>query len=479
MAAIPAQVLPFITRHGLLQAGDRILVGVSGGPDSVALLHVLGRLTPRYRLSLGAAYFDHGLRPEAAPAEAELVAAQATAVGARFYRGQGEAARRARELKVSVQMAARDLRRGWLEELRHREGYAKLALGHTADDQTELFFLRLLRGAGPEGLGGMPPATAAAVIRPLLALTKAEVTAWLEQEGIPCCQDASNRSRKYGRNRIRLDLLPELARTYNPNLAGTVARTQALLREQDDYCRQEALRWLKTWGLTAGGPWRLKTEGLAGVHPAVARRALREALLRADAALAGLNFPQLEQALHLALRPQTSGTAALPGGWRLVRDGGWLELTAEAAPQEPPPGEYVFPPGEAGECTALGWQFRWRRLPREAAPEAAAQPQPGTGPGTMTTVALDYERVRLPLAVRTWRGGDRFRPAGMAGSKKLQDVFVDAKVPRRERSGIPLVLSGGEIAWVVGMRVAEPVRVRPETREVLLITAWRQAGDEG
>ncbi len=463
MLNVPPKVLSVISRHTLLKTHDHVLAAVSGGPDSVALLEMLARLRDRYRFTLGAAYFDHGLRPRETPAEAGLVEARAATWGIPFYQGRGQTRDQARERRISVQMAARELRHAFLEQVRRTEGYDKIALGHTADDQVELFFLRLLRGAGPEGLGGMPPATATGIIRPLLGLTKAEVLAWLEGEGLDWCRDSSNLSRRYRRNRLRLDLLPELARHYNPRLTEAVARTQELLREEDDFWSRETVRLLAEWGVGGSGPWSMEIRELLGLHPALARRVLRKAVLRADPALAGLNCAQVEAALHLGRRPRGGGETALPGGWRLVREGGRLRLTPPGGPAADAPGETPLPPGEAGEGAAGGWIFTWRTLTREAAgePETASPRR----------VWLDREQVTLPLRVRPWRPGDRFRPRGMTGTKKLQDLFVDAKVPRGERGRVPLVLSRGEIIWVVGLRLAESVGLKPETATVLILEA--------
>ena len=227
-----------------LRTGDRVLVAVSGGPDSVALLHLLVRLAPELGLDLGLAHFDHGLRGEDSRADADFVADLARRLGLPCHQGRGQVRDAARRDKVSLQMAARKLRLQFLQDTRRGHGYAKLALGHTADDQVELFWLRLLRGAGLEGLKGMWPATPEGLVRPLLAVGKAVLLAWLEQEALPYRLDASNLSRAYLRNRVRLDLLPHLTRSYNPRLAQTIWRTQSLLQEDERFlARDTAAAW--------------------------------------------------------------------------------------------------------------------------------------------------------------------------------------------------------------------------------------------
>ena len=241
---LPEWVLTYARREGLFATGDRVLVAVSGGPDSVALLHLLVRLAPELGLDLGVAHFDHGLRGEDSRADADFVADLARRLGLPCHQGRGQVRDAARRDKVSLQMAARKLRLQFLQDTRRGHGYAKLALGHTADDQVELFWLRLLRGAGLEGLKGMWPATPEGLVRPLLAVGKAVLLAWLEQEALPYRLDASNLSRAYLRNRVRLDLLPHLTRGYNPRLAQTIWRTQSLLQEDERFlARDTAAAW--------------------------------------------------------------------------------------------------------------------------------------------------------------------------------------------------------------------------------------------
>ena len=246
---LPEWVLAYARRERLFTPGDRVLVAVSGGPDSVALLHLLVRLAPELGLDLGVAHFDHGLRGEDSRGDAGFVADLARRLGLPCHLDRGEVRAAARRDKVSIQMAARKLRLQFFQDIRRRHGYAKLALGHTADDQVELFWLRLLRGAGLEGLKGMWPATPEGLVRPLLAVGKAVLLAWLEQEALPYRVDVSNLSRAYLRNRVRLDLLPHLTRGYNPRLAQTIWRTQTLLQEDERLLARDAAA-----GLGPGGP---------------------------------------------------------------------------------------------------------------------------------------------------------------------------------------------------------------------------------
>ena len=267
---LPEWVLTYARREGLFTTGDRVLVAVSGGPDSVALLHLLVRLAPELGLDLGVAHFDHGLRGEDSRADADFVADLARRLGLPCHQGRGQVRDAARRDKVSLQMAARKLRLQFLQDTRRGHGYAKLALGHTADDQVELFWLRLLRGAGLEGLKGMWPATPEGLVRPLLAVGKAVLLAWLEQEALPYRLDASNLSRAYLRNRVRLDLLPHLTRGYNPRLAQTIWRTQSLLQEDERLlARDTAAAWDRVAERLAADCFALDLNRFFSLEPAL------------------------------------------------------------------------------------------------------------------------------------------------------------------------------------------------------------------
>ncbi len=445
-------------------------MGVSGGPDSTALLHLLHRSAHLWPITLGVAHFDHTLRGAASRADALWVADLAASLNLPCYLGSDDVRRHQQEKKISLQTAARQLRLTFFREIKQQHHYHTVALGHTADDQVELFFLRLLRGAGPEGMKGMWPNNRQGIIRPLLGTSKAQIVGWLESEGLSHRLDKSNLSRCYRRNQLRLDLLPRL-QAYNPRLGEAVTRFQTLLREQEDYLQQETSHVLS--GLRMNGDdelLRLPVARLLALHPALQKRVLRLACAQAGVPLDLLTFRHVAAALHLCQRPQPAGEISLPGNWRLVREGNQVIWQIEPPPL-PPGSEYVRLDQAAGAGTFLNWTFTWTT-------------GPATGQEKLTTAnpctaLMDHQRLQFPLRLRTFRAGDRFQPLGMTGIKKLQDFFVDAKIPRAQRPFIPLLLSHDQIVWVVGHRLAESVKVTPQTRRLLRLEALPPADDPG
>ncbi|MGO9579588.1 MAG: tRNA lysidine(34) synthetase TilS [Desulfobaccales bacterium] len=455
---LPEWVLTHARREGLFRPGDRVLAAVSGGPDSVALLHLLVRLAPELGLDLGVAHYDHGLRGEDSRGDAAFVADLARHLELPCHLGTGEVRAAARRGKVSLQMAARKLRLQFLRETRRGQGYAKLALGHTADDQVELFWLRLLRGAGLEGLKGMWPATPEGLVRPLLAVGKAVLLAWLEREALPYRLDASNLSRAYLRNRVRLDLLPHLTQGYNPRLAQTIWRTQTLLQEDERFlARDTEAAWGRVAERLAADCCALDLDRFFRLEKALQRRVLRLGAAGVGTEVS-LTAAQVESLLALAGSERSGGLISLGENVQVARAGAVLHIM-KALPE--PPREATRLPDGPGEVeSAAGW--RWQ-LSRRAWRPGEPWPPP-------ETAWLDAARVSPPLEARAWRPGDRFWPQGAPGPKKLQDFLVDAKIPRWLRSHIPLVTAAGEIVWVAGVRVADPVKLRPDSRDILEIT---------
>jgi tRNA(Ile)-lysidine synthase len=458
---LPQWVLAYARREHLFTPGDRVLLAVSGGPDSVALLHLLTRLAPELALDLGVAHFDHGLRGEDSRGDAGFVADLAGRLGLPFYLARGEVRALARQDKVSIQMAARKLRLQFFQDIRRNHAYAKLALGHTADDQVELFWLRLLRGAGLEGLKGMWPATPEGLVRPLLAVGKAVLLAWLEQEVLSYRVDVSNLSRAYLRNRLRLDLLPLLTRSYNPRLAQTIWRTQSLLQEDERrLARDAAAAWDRVARKLSEDCFALDLKRFFSLEPSLQRRVLRAGVAGLGPAVT-LTAAQVASLLDLAGSDRSGGLISLGdkgGNVQVARAGAVLHIMA--ALPEPPREATRLPDGPGEVASPAGW--RWR-LNRRAFRPGEPWPPP-------EVAWLNPARVSLPLTARFWQPGDRFWPQGAPGPKKLHDFLVDAKIPRWLRPHLPLLASAGEIVWVAGLRLAEPVKILADSREIWEIT---------
>jgi tRNA(Ile)-lysidine synthase len=310
----------------------------------------------------------------------------------------------------------------------------------------------------------MWPATPEGLVRPLLAVGKAVILAWLEQETLPYRVDASNQSRAYLRNRVRLDLLPYLTRGYNPRLAQTIWRTQTLLQEDERLlARDAALAWDRVARRLAADCFALDLKRFFGLEPAIQTRVLRAGVAELGSAVT-LTAAQVASLLALAGSERSGGLISLGekgekgGNVQVARAGAALHIM-KALP-DPPPGATPLTGGLGEVESPPGW--RWRMSRRACRP---GEPWPPP-----EAAWLKPERLSRPLSARSWRPGDRFWPQGAPGPKKLQDFLVDAKIPRWLRPHLPLVAAAGEIVWVAGLRVADPVKLRPAGGELYEIT---------
>jgi tRNA(Ile)-lysidine synthase len=492
-AAVEAAVRAAIERDHLLPAAGRVVVAVSGGADSLCLLGVLhalcgpGRVWPE--IALIVAHLDHGLRGAAGQADAAWVAAHSAALGLPCRLGTADVSARARGTGRGIEAAARQARYAFLREIARTEDAARICAGHTRDDQAETLVMRWLRGSGLSGLVGMRP-LAGDVARPLLDLTHQQTTAYCAARGWEPRVDPTNADRRYRRNRIRHDLLP-LLEQYNPNLTATLTRNARLLADDEDYLAARALEaWDAAVRETSQEQVGFDVAALAELPAALRRRVLR----RAAALLAG-GDPALD-ARHVAAlddllaRPGGGRSIHLPAGLVAAVEAGALVVARPAPAVAAPKLEAPLPLPVPG-CVAVpgtGWRVRAALLDASAgspppgiedlrdgdAGAAHEETRPTDGPAaavraTQLRAYLDADAAGSPLYVRTWRAGDRFRPLGMTGEKKLHDYFVDAKVPRAERGRIPLVWGPRHLLWVAGHRVDDRARLSPSTRRVLAL----------
>jgi tRNA(Ile)-lysidine synthase len=416
----------------LLSPGDRVLVAVSGGADSVALLHLLHALAPTFPLTVLAAHLDHGMRPESAQ-DAEFVRSLCAGLDIVLFEERVDVPALAAQGRRGLEETARAARRQFLFETAARQECAAIALGHHRGDQAETILFRLLRGSALTGLAAMRPRSAL-LIRPLLSFSRQQILDFLAGRGLPFVEDASNSDVAFTRNRIRHQVLP-LLREFNPRVEEHLARFSSRLTLEEDYWEGEERRLLAELGQVGVGEVRFARSGLLALHPAMRLRLVRRALLSVRGDLNGIAACHLEGIEELLLADRSQAELNLPGGWAGRRyEQLWLR---RMPPEKSPPcfftidGPGTFPLPGGGEMQVV-------LVPSPLGENRRA-------------VEFDAVRVPFPLTIRSLCPGDRFRPAGLNGSKKLKDFLIDAKVPREQRHRLLLVVAA-EILWVVGMR---------------------------
>ena len=484
--SLSARVLDTLHRHALLREGERVLVAVSGGADSVALLWLLRELAANGSLEVaGVAHLNHQLRGADADGDEAFCAALAARAGLPFILERADVAALARAQKRSVEDAARVARYAFFERAADSVRAGVIAVAHTREDQAETFLLRLIRGAGTRGLAAIRP-RAGRVIRPLLEIERAALRDYLAAHGETFREDATNADVGIPRNRVRHELIPYLRSHFSPAIRDVLARSAELARQDEEFLSAEAIKLAERIVLR-DVTTRLDVSELMGAPRALSSRVVHAALQR----LAGpksIHFDHVERVLALAAG-ETEGSVSLPGQ-SAVRVGNEIRLRpgrglahrsasrkgsrgergggTEFAFSLSIPGEVrLGPPGQAGLAVAA-----------ELLPSGMGDPgRPRRWEGRGAEVGVAADALALPLGVRSRRPGDRFRPLGAPGRRKLQDFLVDRKVAREERDTVPLVVDGlDRIVWVVGQSVAEDFRVTEASRAVILLKVRHLGG---
>jgi len=451
------QVARALRAGALLHPGQSVLVAVSGGPDSVALLSVLHQLAPSWNLSLTIVHCNYGLRGAEADEDASFVAALCRRLALPcLIRSLTIPAPQA-GLSSSLQARARELRYRLFQDLSAELGFDRVALGHTADDQAETVLLRMLRGAGLRGLSGMPHRRGRLFVRPLLTVTRREILAYLQAMGLSYRTDSSNATSVYLRNRVRHELVP-LLESLSPAAVRLLARQADLLREDDRLLDRLAARRLERAILHRKSDMIALDRAILLKQPAaLQRRMLRLAMEALSPSSAGPRG-DLVLSITASLASGRSGGLWQRGPLVVTSEQALVRITTETAAPRPQPSARTTlqAPTQVIVESALPCTVSWppthasvRLLAVTRARGLALLKKPAS-----TMAIFDAERLSWPLTIRSWRPGDYFFPAGMAGGrKKLQDYFTDAKLGRSMREHVPLLLCQQHIAWIVGQRI--------------------------
>jgi len=470
-----------IQNRRLLEPGQAVLVAVSGGLDSMTLLHTLHELSSRHRWKLTVAHFNHRLRGRSSDADEKLVRHTAAALRLPFVAGRASVREFAQKSKLSVEMAARKLRHDFFARTAMERKIRVVALAHHADDQLELFFLRVLRGAGGEGLAGMkwcspsPVNSKIRLVRPLLDAAKAGLRGFVRERRIRFRDDATNATLDMPRNRVRNELLPLLLRHYQPSLAKTVLRLMEIVGAEADFVGETARQWLEIGCRSRGNEVQFKSGkrkaesgkletphvvsySFASLPVAVQRRALQLQLAELGVSV---DFVLVEQ-----LRESANRFVSVNSTLSVLRDAaGWVKLRTRLPAEFNANKLVVDLAGRAGDVEFDGVRLGWRL---EAGANFARPP------GRKACEFFDADKVGGRITLRHWRPGDRFQPIGLRSPVKLQDLFTNRKIPRaRRRELMVAAAENREIFWVEGLRISENFKLTPQTRR-RLVWRWRR-----
>lgn len=455
------KVLTSARKHHLISPGDHVLVAVSGGADSTALLYALHELAPELKIRLGIAHLNHRLRGAESNGDERFVEKLAARTNLPFIRGTGNVLRLAGERGISVEMAAREVRYKFFASAAKKAGAGTVATAHTADDQAETVLLKLARGSASGGLAGIPRETfinQLRVIRPLLNATRGEVIEFLEERGLEWREDSTNADTKFLRNRIRHQVIPMLEKEVNPRISEALNRTAEIFQSENRWLEEMIAKRIAECTDNDGG---LVVTMVRNQPVAARRRIIRAWLAEAGVPHEKVDFETIERIdtiLETAVR-----STNITGGMTVRKRYGKLSLLPSSDTAAKPfrvalniPGETVL--AEEGLRVVID---KGPGLVKDKVRRA------GILPATASVSSPAAGRKRFYL--RSWRKGDRMRPLGLGGSRKLQDIFVDEKVPHELRGQVPIFECGKEIIWIPGYRVAEGWEVKDKAEQALQI----------
>jgi len=444
-----------IITHDLLRQGNSILVALSGGPDSVALLHILCRLRRSYKLTLGAVYINHNMRPRAAKKEERFCQLLCDELSIPLTIVREDVPALAKKARCGLEETARDIRYAVFDRLAKTYPYDRVALGHHADDQVETILFRLFRGTGPSGMTGMP-VKRGKYVRPLLELTRADILAYLKKHSLRWCEDTSNKSLRFRRNWIRHRLLPGLRNNLNPKVDAAILSLARHLLEDEAFLESIVDRTARRMvRMTPGGKIALALKIYRDYSVALRHRLLRHCLKATCRSESTLSREAVQRLDRLAM--SGSGAISLPA-----------QLQASVAG----PTLYVWGCSSVDvyeELTpGMSLNLDWPSVKFTSRLEKLAQKSVNKSTGC-SRIRLDWDKLRPPLVIRTVHPGDRFRPLGMKGHKKVGDFLTDRKVPRPLRDEVLLLCDQNGPVWVTGYEIADRVKIDERTGKVLRV----------
>jgi tRNA(Ile)-lysidine synthase len=449
------RVVHTIERHRMFAPGDRVAVAVSGGADSVCLLHVLLALAPRLHLTLSVLHVNHNLRGDASRADAAFVRSLAAGLILPFT---------LHDLDLStgpgnLEQSARNARLAFFHDHLARGLATRIALGHTRSDQAETVLFRFLRGSGATGLAAIRPVTGRGIVRPFIDIERPEIVGFLRDRAIPWREDATNATLDFARNRIRHQLLPQLAHEWNPALVEALAQTADLSLAEEAYWQAEIDRLAGLHLTRRGAAILMSAATLAALPLAAARRLVRHAIHLASGGHQASDFRHIAAVLDLAARPQGTGRTQLPG-LEVRRSFDWLRLAPGTLPEAyslcpAVPGITRIP----GTDSAISLELL-ENLDTSRSPDNVYNSQMG---------CLDWNRLSGPLELRNWRPGDQYQPMGTPAAKKIKTLFQQARNHVWERAQWPVLTDAESIVWAHRFGTAAAVTAGTGSSRILAV----------
>lgn len=452
------KVLKTIIKYKMIDSGDKIIVGVSGGPDSICLLHVLNELKSRLNIDLAVVHINHCIRGKTADEDESFVVDFAGLLGVPAYSEKIKVKQVAKNDKLSLEEAGRIVRYNCFEKHMDKIGGQKIAVGHNMNDNAETFLLNLVRGAGMEGLKGIEPVRGS-IIRPLIEISRDEIEYYCMENGLKPRFDETNNDSVFTRNRVRNGLIPYIKKNFNPNIIQSLNKTIGIIYDENKFITAITEQQYKECLLkSAPDSIEINLEKLNNFHDAAKKRILRLAVQKLDTNTKAIEKIHIEQMKDLAHKAKTGKVYRFKGGIQAKIQYGVLIFIKEKSKKKKDFCYDISIPCEI-EIAETNACLIVRTLEIN---------QIGNVKKGRNICMIDREKIEKSLKIRNRRNGDRIKPEGMSGTKKLKDFFIDEKIPRDERDLIPVIACEEEIIWIIGKRISERYKVTDQTKEVVV-----------
>jgi tRNA(Ile)-lysidine synthase len=464
------KVLSYIKDNKLIEAGDKILVALSGGPDSVCLLNILFELKEELNIDIGAAHINHLLRGEDAFKDEEYVIEICEKFGIPYFMTRVDINNYSKEHKISSELAGRQVRYDFFEEIIKKEGFNKIATAHNANDQAETILFRIMRGTGLEGLGGIKPSRNNKVIRPILCLSRKEVEGYIQLKKLKPRIDKTNFEKIYNRNKIRLDILPYMKENFNDDIIQTLNRMSVLLQKDNEFIEKLALNSYKKYCIEEEDYFIIKEEIFKEEEPII-NRVLRHALVKYSKSNYDFEMKHINEIFYLSQK--TSGKVVdLPNGIYVENIYGdiYIKNKKNKCNINDKEEKISISRAEINNQRIIFGQF----VVEFSVSKDYQRDIVSLNNSDNLIQCFDFDKISDNILVRKRIDGDKIIPLGMSGTKKLKDIFIDMKIPKEERESIPILCFDKKIAWIIGIRASEEYKVTNQSKNILKVVVKRK-----
>ena len=460
---IKKRFLKFIKEKNIVESGDKILVGLSGGPDSVCMLNLLCSIRDEEKIEVAAAHINHMLRGEEADKDEEYSKRLCESLGVRFFSKRIDINKYALETGKSSELAGREARYDFFNEIINKINFNKIATAHNANDQAETILMRIMRGTGLEGLGGIPVEREGKYIRPILFMKREEVEQYCKENNLNPHIDATNLERIYSRNKVRLDILPYMKNNFNPNIVETINRMALLLQDDNEFIEGEVNKAYKDNCFEKENGIVI-SKNLFNIHSAIVTRVIRKALFIINKSNYDMEMKNIEDIIELS-NLGTNKRVDLPKdiyaenvyGDIIIRKKEYIKnkLSNELIlnKEDILHNEVIF------DEYIINFDLVNNKDIKQENDELIKK--------------FDYDKIKN-VTIRYRKDGDRITPLGMKGSKKLKDIFIDMKIPKEKRDEIPLIQFNDDISWIVGIKMSDKFKITKETKHILKVSVKRK-----